>query len=159
MNKWFSIMRYTSPMRLNITPNKVNIEKQRGSSLVIAIFILVVMSALGASMVNMLRSNEQTHAYEVLGTRAYAAAQSGVQWQLQQLFPLSATTNTGLCTDTTLEFNSHEGLNNCKAKVICTVKHHDESNVDYFTIISQGQCDINGEQTSRDIEVRAKSTE
>ncbi len=146
-------------MRLNNTLNHVKANKQAGSSLVIAIFILVVMAALGASMVNMLRSNEQTYAYEVLGARAYAAAQSGIQWQLQQLFPLSAATDTDLCTGMTLEFSTHEGLSNCKAKITCTFKNHDDTDTNYFTIGSQGVCDINGEHTSRDIEVRAKSAE
>lgn len=146
-------------MRLNLLPNNVSTQKQAGSSLIIAIFILVVMSALGASMVNMLRSNEQISAYEVLGARAYAAAQSGVQFTLQQLFPLNESTDTSFCAGTTFTFNNHDGLNDCEAKITCTFKTHEETSTNYFTIGSQGVCNINGEQTSRYIEVSAKSAE
>ena len=135
-------------------------KKERGSSLVIAIFILVVMSVLGAAMINMLRSNEQTYAYEVLGTRAYAAAQSGVQRKLQELFPLGEGTNISQCsTESTFSFTNHEGLNSCQATVSCSSKLHAESVIRYFTVSSNGQCDINGEKTSRTIEVRAKAAD
>ena len=144
-------------MRHNIFIYSPLAKKERGSSLVIAIFILVVMSVLGAAMINMLRSNEQTYAYEVLGTRAYAAAQSGVQRKLQELFPLDEGTKISECiTKPPFFFTNHEGLNNCKATVSCSSKLHAESGIRYFTVSSNGQCDINGEKTSRTIEVRAK---
>jgi MSHA biogenesis protein MshP len=132
--------------------------KVRGSSLVIAIFVLVVMSLLGTSIIKMLRTSEQTYVYEVLGTRAYASAQSGVQWKLQQIFPLTTVFNTSQCIASTIDFSNHEGLNDCRALVECTSKAHNDSNVTYFTITSTGQCDINGEQTSRVVEVSARSS-
>jgi len=137
-------------------PHKVN-----GSSLVIAIFILVVMSALGASMIKILRSSEQTYAYEVLGIRAYAAAQSGIQRKLQQIFPIDTSTpipapDSGQCNNVTFDFSTIDGLKNCQAEIECSAKSHTESGIEYFTINSTGLCDINGEQTSRSIEVRAK---
>jgi hypothetical protein len=39
---------------------------QKGSALVIAIFIIIVLSALGAALVNMLDSSQEGVAYEVL---------------------------------------------------------------------------------------------
>ena len=148
-------------MRHNIFIYSPLAKKERGSSLVIAIFILVVMSVLGAAMINMLRSNEQTYAYEVLGTRAYAAAQSGVQRKLQELF-LSKISVADACSSSSSEYFDDyviQGLNNCKATVSCSSKLHAESVIRYFTVSSNGQCDINGEKTSRTIEVRAKAAD
>lgn len=53
---------------------------QRGFSLVSAIFLLVVLAALGAAMVTFSTSQSQSLAIDVLGSRAYQAANAGVEW-------------------------------------------------------------------------------
>ncbi len=53
---------------------------QRGFSLVSAIFVLVVLAALGAAMVTFSTSQSQSLAMDVLGSRAYQAANAGVEW-------------------------------------------------------------------------------
>ncbi|MBI4808362.1 MAG: agglutinin biogenesis protein MshP [Nitrosomonadales bacterium] len=54
--------------------------KQRGFSLVSAIFLLVVLAGLGAAMVTFSTSQHQSQALDVLGSRAYQAAHAGVEW-------------------------------------------------------------------------------
>ena len=128
---------------------------QQGSSLVIAIFIIVVMSLLGATLLEMMTNNEEDYAYEVLGTRAYNAAQTGVQRKLQQIFQLGVTSNVNECIAVEFDLSAIDGLNQCEAIVTCTSIEHDD--VNYFTVKSTGQCNINGETTSRMVEVQAKS--
>jgi MSHA biogenesis protein MshP len=53
---------------------------QRGFSLISAIFLLVVLAALGAAMVTFSTSQNQNLALDVLGSRAYQAANAGVEW-------------------------------------------------------------------------------
>ena len=53
---------------------------QRGFSLVSAIFLLVVLAALGAAMVNFSTTQNQTQAMDVMGSRAYQAADAGIEW-------------------------------------------------------------------------------
>lgn len=53
---------------------------QRGFSLVSAIFLLVVLAALGAAMVTFSTAQNQTLAMDVLGARAYQAANAGIEW-------------------------------------------------------------------------------
>ena len=113
---------------------------QKGSALVIAIFIIIVLSALGAALVNMLDSSQEGVAYEVLGTRAYTAAQSGLQWQLSEAFPLGSVV---------------PGLKQCTVSVTCSDFELD--NVRYYSISSTGQCTIDGEKTSRTVAVEARS--
>lgn len=55
---------------------------QRGFSLVTAIFLLVVMSALGAMMVTFFGAQQQSSALDALGSRAYQAAHAGVEWAM-----------------------------------------------------------------------------
>lgn len=53
---------------------------ERGFSIVTAIFLLVVLSFLGVAMVSFSTTQQQSSALDVMGTRAYQAARSGVEW-------------------------------------------------------------------------------
>jgi MSHA biogenesis protein MshP len=133
--------------------------KQTGSALVIAIFVIIVLSVLGAALVNMLDSSQEGVAYEVLGTRAYTAAQSGLQWQLAEVFPLNsdaiACKSSADINSNTPSFSASKGLAQCKVNVIC-----DDFTLDgirYYTIESSAECTIDGELTSRTVAVEARS--
>ncbi len=132
--------------------------KQKGSALVIAIFIIVVMTLLGSALVRMTSSNAETIAYEVIGTRAFQAAQAGAQKKLSEVFPLLP--NNGLClSGVEYDFSTIKGLENCKAvNVKCTNDTVAPVNgTSYYTITSTGQCSVAGVFTSRKIEIRARS--
>lgn len=58
---------------------------QRGFSLVTAIFLLVVLSALGAMMLTFFSAQQQSSALDVMGVRAYQAARAGVEWGAFQI--------------------------------------------------------------------------
>lgn len=53
---------------------------QRGFSLVSAIFLLVVVAALGAFAVTISTTQHQSEAMEVMSARAYQAALAGIEW-------------------------------------------------------------------------------
>ena len=142
---------------------------QKGSALVLAIFIIVVMTVLGAALTRMMSSSAETIAYEALGTRAYMAAQSGVEWKLQQLFPLGSNSQVNCSTamaNIPPDISTTEGLKSCQIQVNnpadwCT--QFDNDGTRYYTVVSTGQCFIEGdggdiiELTSRTIEVEARS--
>ncbi len=58
------------------------IARMRGFSLVTGIFLLVVLSALGAFMVVFTGLQQNTVQNDVLGVRAYYAARAGINWAL-----------------------------------------------------------------------------
>lgn len=58
---------------------------QRGFSLVTAIFLLVVIAALGAFAVTLSTTQQQSSALDVLGSRAYQAARAGIEWGAYQV--------------------------------------------------------------------------
>ena len=58
--------------------------KQRGLSLVTAIFLLVVLAGLSVGIVTVVTTQQSGAALDVLGTRAYLAARAGVEWGLYQ---------------------------------------------------------------------------
>lgn len=53
---------------------------QRGFSLISAIFLLVVIAALGTFAVTLSTTQNQSQALEVLGARGFQAALAGVEW-------------------------------------------------------------------------------
>jgi MSHA biogenesis protein MshP len=67
-----------------------------GFSLVSAIFLLVVLSGLGAAIVYVSSVQHVSSALDVQGARAYQAARAGVEWGLYQELRLSG----GTCADT-----------------------------------------------------------
>lgn len=55
-------------------------KKARGFTLVSAIFLLVVIAALGAFAVSVSTTQHRTSAMDVQGARAYQAARAGIEW-------------------------------------------------------------------------------
>lgn len=60
--------------------NKISIKLQSGVSIITAIFLLVVLSTLGAMMVTFFSAQQQSSALDMMGSRAYQAAKAGVEW-------------------------------------------------------------------------------
>lgn len=58
---------------------------QRGFSLISAIFLLVVIAALGTFAVTLSTTQQQSAALDVLGSRAYQAARAGIEWGAYQI--------------------------------------------------------------------------
>jgi MSHA biogenesis protein MshP len=132
------------------------LKKQKGSALVIAIFIIVVMTLLGSALVKIISSNAETIAFEVIGTRAYQAAQTGAQKKMSELFPLSPA--VGVCSTNILpdDFSSIQGLENCEAVNVACIEDATVNGVTYYTITSTGQCNVAGVSTSRKVEISAR---
>ncbi len=58
---------------------------QLGFSLVSAIFLLVVIAALGLFTVTISTTQQQSSAMDALGSRAYQAAKAGMEWGIYQI--------------------------------------------------------------------------
>lgn len=58
---------------------------QRGFSLISAIFLLVVIAALGTFAVTLSTTQHQSAALDVMGARAYQAAKAGIEWGAYQV--------------------------------------------------------------------------
>ncbi len=121
---------------------KVIKTKQRGSSLVMAVFVIVVLSLLGSALVQVLSTSSEGIAQEVLGTRALAAANSGMQGQLQKLFPLKgvALSCPGVGSPTTYDFSDITGLYTCKAVATCAIYIANLKGIVYYRLNSTGSC-------------------
>lgn len=71
--------------------------------MVIAVFILVVMSLLAATILRVSQTEEQASSHELSAVRAFYAAESAAQWAMNQLFislevPPAVPPNFGDCS-------------------------------------------------------------
>lgn len=60
-------------------------QRNKGFSLVSAIFLLVVLAALGAFMLSIYMSQRTVSTQDVMGVRAYHAANAGIEWATYQI--------------------------------------------------------------------------
>lgn len=70
---------------MNDHPLKPQAPCQRGFAIVSAIFLLVVLVALGAFMLTFSNTQQATSAQDIQGSRALSAARSGMQWAIGSL--------------------------------------------------------------------------
>lgn len=131
-------------------------DKQGGSALVLALFIIVVTTLLGAALVRMISANSETIVYEVIGTRAYQAAQAGAQRKLSEVFPLLPGSVQCSLDSEYDEFSTVKGLENCVAIDVDCVEGPTVDDIVYYTITSTGQCNVAEVFTSRTIEIKAR---
>lgn len=87
----------------------------RGFSLVTAIFLIVVLMALGAFIVNLMGLASSAANLDVLGARAYQAARAGIEWGAYQTLRGAGCSGT-----TTLGFPAGSSLDGFVAEVSCT---------------------------------------
>lgn len=104
-------------------------KRMRGFAIVSAIFILVVLAALGAFIVNISTNQHIGSALDVQGVRAYQAARAGVEWGLYQVqataaynFGYTSTDpNTRACPATPASFSPTAAtLSGFTVTVTCT---------------------------------------
>ena len=95
---------------------------QRGSAIMIALFVIVIMALLAAAMGRFLVDSGEKNTVEVRGVRALMAAQSGLEIALYQLFPnRSGTELPAACTNVAASraFDNDPGLSGCRVSVSC----------------------------------------
>ena len=71
--------------------------KQGGFSIPTAIFLIVVLAALGVFIVSVTGLQVSTQALDTLGVRAYQAARAGIEWGAYQALDPNNTINAGSC--------------------------------------------------------------
>jgi len=62
----------------------LNIRYQTGVSIVTAIFLVVILALMGAGMVSLLTTSQQSISQEISSTKTYMAGRSCLQWGMYQ---------------------------------------------------------------------------
>ena len=126
--------------------------KQAGLGLPSALFLIVVMMLIVASINQLNELNAEAYGREWLSQKAFYAAESGAQ--AGAVFILNGsetapTCNASFINNLTL---STAGLSSCSVSVSCNTQT--VSSETYLTLTSTGQCGSGPDQTTRIVQVR-----
>ncbi len=112
--------------------------RQQGFSLISAIFILIVLAALGAYMVTIGGTNRATTSAAMQGARAYQAARSGIEWAVYLVLTASDKDTARTNCDTTINGNNFTlnvtGLNGFTINTLCGYTRHSQQGTDNVTV-------------------------
>lgn len=138
--------------------------QQQGNALLLSIFIIVVMTLIGTAIVRVISTGSESVAVEVLGTRAYSAAQTGLEIKLSEIFPLGqpATACSATGETSTVNLNAIVGFTDCTVEVTCTQYAQEDfesgGSILFNRLVAIGECGVNGPvPVSRLIQVEARS--
>ncbi|MDP8566642.1 hypothetical protein [Methylophilus aquaticus] len=87
----------------------------RGIALPMAIFVLVVLSAMVGYLMRMFLLANVTATQEILATRAYFAARAGVEWAAYQVLLPGSTTMQACPASQTLTINGFAVVLSCQS--------------------------------------------
>lgn len=133
------------------TPLQKSRSRERGMSLATALFVITVMAMLAVMIFQLVSNNAETTQEEILLTRSFYAAETGVQFGLNRVFPPDGGATTCAVFTTYPEYAlSEEGLEACTANVTCAPLEVNDTT--YYTITSRGTCGA----VSRTVQVRAQ---
>lgn len=141
--------------------NEFSAKKQSGSALIIAVFIIIVISLLGSSLVSLQKDSAEGASYEVYAARAYLAAYSGSEIALAKLFPLgSSTASESDCSGNEIKptlpsTTTTTGFHDCSVIYTCNIIS--SAVATRYTVVSTAICNNNQINTRRQITVEASS--
>ena len=137
---------------------KTEPKKQQGSALVVAIFVIVVLGLLVSVLSRLVSTSSDSTVIEVLGNRAFMAAQSGVQVGMVELFPLgSDIADCSAVNDSTVTY-SNGGLAQCRSEIVCNAFNYSGGDT-HYRLESTGTCEAGNTVTTRKVAIEARTVE
>ena len=140
--------------------SRMSYRRQRGSALIVAIFLITVMGLLAAAMIRIDSTSQTTTTHEVFATRAWYAAHSGNEYVLSQLFPLGRhDADAAACKTYTLSaaaFSCQQVTVTCRRMPYKNAKAEEVSS---YQLESTATCGTGAYATTRVQEVWAKEIE
>jgi len=146
----------------NITMN-TSLKKQQGSMLVIALFVIIVLGFLAYAMIQITDNSNRSTVFEVYGTRALNAANSGADHTLNSIL---GPGGVQVCPNETVP--SIQGtveilpnivsFNGCTLEITCNKFDVMETGLRHFRIRSLASCSAGDFNTQRSVSVEAQIT-
>ena len=145
-------------LSLNLARQPSSQHQQQGSVMVIALFVIVVLAMLGATMAQITMASNQTVISDMAGLHAKNAAQVGLETLAAQSFPLSnpiAVCNTTVTAPA--NFTNIPGYANCDFRAQCTTTSVMKGSAEhyFYRFTSTGQCDVGNTIVSRTLSFEA----
>lgn len=113
----------------------IRVHRQKGFSLVTAIFLLVILASIGAFMVTIGGTQRTTTVAAIQGARAYQSARSGIEWAIKRV--IDDTDCVTVLANPSFTLNV-PGANGFTVTVSCTPTPHTEAgnNFNVYAITS-----------------------
>ncbi len=128
-----------------------NLKRQQGVGLPAALFVIVILAMVVLAMVDLQISSGRSLGFQVLSTRAFYAAETGVQLGAHRIIvgggDCSAVTGTQ-------SLDGAEGLSGCQVTLACS--RVSVAGEDYFRLTGTGNCGTGVEAASRVVEVQVR---
>jgi MSHA biogenesis protein MshP len=123
-----------------VRPAIKNRHSQRGTTLIVAVFLLVVLASLGAFAVRLTLMQQQTVNSSLLASQAFHAAKSGISWAANRAL------NGGWCAATSFAL-TEAGTAGFNIDVTCAQSTHIEggTTISVYTIDVLAESGIYGE--------------
>ena len=112
---------------------------QSGSALVMAVFVILIIALLGASLILVQRNSLIETNYDIFTKRAYFSAYSGREIALLELHKKNTTKNRCLNVTYTPVLPQSVGFHGCVVINECTEVGVFE-NLRVYTVVSKGEC-------------------
>ena len=125
------------------------VKRQQGNMIIMAVFIVVVMSLLATNLIRIKWSNQDTLTRENLGTQAWFLANSASEWALTRLYPIGgdgslselATNCTAINNNTTAGADLADELPCNEPIISCTAPEATlPDDLKYYRITTQAVC-------------------
>ncbi len=141
-------------------PNRAGLaahRRQRGSALIVGIFVITVMFLLAAALIRISSDGDEALTLEVWGTRALAAANSGADVAMSKLFPLDGGASSCANVPAAWSVPNVIGFHGCAVNLSCNAFMVD--GVTQYRIVSTAVCQSADLRVSRTVEVTARDVE
>ncbi|MFT4652970.1 MAG: MSHA biogenesis protein MshP [Kangiellaceae bacterium] len=135
------------------TPNK-----QSGSMIVMALFVIIVIGLLATAIINIVSASSNTTISQVYGLRAQQAAKAGIEDLMFTAFPVNGSAvSCNTTASSPASFSNVSGLNQCSYEATCDTQTISFNGVNrlYFKFSSTGSCQIDSNVVSRTLSVDA----
>jgi len=136
--------------------------RQKGSTIIVAIIISVVLLGLGIALSNQISSNIRQQSIEYYGARAYLAAQSGMEVAISRLI----NGNNPACAAITQPvIISAANVQNCVITLSCEVEDEVEEpevaagEIRVYALGAEAHCSVGQLETSKRVLVEVRQEE
>jgi len=96
--------------------------RARGISLITAVFLVVLLAVLAAAVVRVSGAQQAAAGLDLLGSQAYQAARSGLEWGLFQQLRVQPPSVACFASPQTFALPADGNLRNFSVTVTCTAK-------------------------------------
>jgi MSHA biogenesis protein MshP len=124
--------------------------RQRGFSLILVLFLLVVVSLLAVSMTRLDSGSSVAVSQEILSTRALFAAESGAQAMAMKVFPINGSST---CPGTVNLTYTASGLSGCAATVTIACPAITAAGKTVYSVQSEGACNSGTQSARRKVQI------